>query len=251
MSFTLPCILWSQRILHFQQTIIAKITEMYDQINSIVGEGQWGLACCNSWGCKESNTTEWLNWTELRQHIKKQKHYFTDKGPSNQSYGFSNSHVWIWELHHVRALKNWCFWAVVLEKILESPLDYREVKPANPKEINPEYSSEGLILKLKLQYFGHLIYRADSGKDPDAGKDWRQEEKGMTEDEIVEWHHWLNGHEFEQALAAGDGQASLACFNPWGCKESATTEQLNWTEVNQKVGKRPKQTFLQGRHMDG
>ena len=133
MSFTLPCILWSQRILHFQQTIIAKITEMYDQINSIVGEGQWGLACCNSWGCKESNTTEWLNWTELRQHIKKQKHYFTDKGPSNQSYGFSNSHVWIWELHHVRALKNWCFWAVVLEKTLESPLVCKEIKPVNPK----------------------------------------------------------------------------------------------------------------------
>ena len=93
---------------------------MYDQINSIVGEGQWGLACCNSWGCKESVTTEWLNWTELRQHIKKQKHYFTDKGPSNQSYGFSNSHdgcesCTMWEHWRTDAFELWCwrrFWRV-------------------------------------------------------------------------------------------------------------------------------------------
>ena len=123
---------------------------------------------------------------------------------SSQSYGFSDSHVWMWELDYEESwvLNNGCFWTVVLEKTLESPLDYKEIKPVNPKEISSEYSLERLMLKLKLQYFGHLMWRGDSfiGKDPDAGKYWRQEMKGMTEDEIVWWHHRLNGHEFEQTL---------------------------------------------------
>ena len=85
-----------------------------------------------------------------------------------------------------------------------------------------------LMLKLKLQYFGHLMWRADSGKDPDAGKDWGQEETGTTEDKMVGWHRRLNGHEFEQALGDGEGQGNLACCSPWGCKESDTTERLNW-----------------------
>jgi len=85
------------------------------------------------------------------------------------------------------------------------------------KEISPEYSLEGLMLKLKLQYFGHLIVKSWLiGKDPDAGKDWRQEEKGMTEDEMVGWHHWLDEHEFDQAPGVGDGQRSMACCSPWG-----------------------------------
>ena len=102
------------------------------------------------------------------------------------------------------------------------------------KEINPEYSLEGLMLKLKLQYFGHLMQRADwlTGKDCDAGKDWRQEEKGTTEDEMVGWHHWLNGHEFKQAPGDGEGQGSLACCSPWGCKESDMTEWLNNSKRN-------------------
>ena len=100
------------------------------------------------------------------------------------------------------------------------------------KEISPEYSLEGLMLRLKLQYFGHLIWRTDIGKDSDAGKDWMQEEKGMTEDEMVGWHHRLNGHEFEQALGVGEGQGGLACCSPCDCKESDMTEQLNWTELN-------------------
>ena len=96
------------------------------------------------------------------------------------------------------------------------------------KETSPEYSVEGLMLKLKLQYFGHLMWRINSlGKDPDAGKDWRQEEKGMTEDDMVGWHHSFNGHEFEQAPGVGEGQESLTCCSPWGWKESDTTEQLN------------------------
>ena len=104
----------------------------------------------------------------------------------------------MWELDYKEswALKNWCFWTVVLEKTLKSPLDSKEIPPVHPKGISPEYSLKGLMLKLKLQYFGHLMQRT-GWKDPDAGKGWRQEEKGMTEDEMVGWHHQLNGHEFE------------------------------------------------------
>ena len=97
------------------------------------------------------------------------------------------------------------------------------------KEINPEYLLEGLMLKLKLQYFGYLMWRAGwfTRKDPDAGKDWRREEKGTTEDKRFGWHHRLNGHEFEQALGDGDGQGSLMCCSPWGHKELDMTEWLN------------------------
>ena len=121
---------------------------------------------------------------------------------------------------------------VMLEKTLKSPLDNKEIKPV--KEINPKYSLEEL--KLKLQYFGHLMWRGDSlGKNPDAWKDWGQEKKGTREDEMIGWHHWLNGYEFEQAPWVGDGQGSLACYSPWGCKESNMTEQLKWTELNHRV----------------
>ena len=89
------------------------------------------------------------------------------------------------------------------------------------------------MLKLKLQYFGHLMWRTDLFKNSDAGKGWRQEEKGMTGDEMVGWHHRLNGHEFEQALGVGDGQGGLVCCSPWGHNELYTTEWLKWTELNQ------------------
>ena len=115
-------------------------------------------------------------------------------------------------------------------RLLRVPWTTRKSNQSILKEISPEYSLEGLMLKLKLQYFGHLMWRADIWKDPDAGKDWRWEEKGMTEDEMVGWHHWLNGHEFEQAPGIGDGQGSLACCSPWGHKESDRTEWLNWTD---------------------
>ena len=103
-----------------------------------------------------------------RQHIKKKRHYFADKSLSSQSYGFSSSHVWIWELDYKEswALQNWCFWTVVLEKTLESPLDCKEVKLVNLKEISTEYSLKGLMLKLKLQYFGHLMWRTHSLERP-------------------------------------------------------------------------------------
>ena len=99
-----------------------------------------------------------------RQHIKKQRHYFTNKGPFSQSYAFSSGHVWMWELDYKEswAQKNWCFWTAVLEKTLESPLDCKEIQPVHPKEISPGCSLEALMLKLKLQYFGHLMQRTDS-----------------------------------------------------------------------------------------
>ena len=104
------------------------------------------------------------SYDQPRQHIKKQRHYIVNKGQSSQGYGFSSSHVWMWELDYKEswALKNWCFWTVVLEKTLESPLDCKEIQPVHPKEISPGCLLEGLMLKLKLQYFGHLMRRADS-----------------------------------------------------------------------------------------
>ena len=104
------------------------------------------------------------SYDQPRQHIKKQEYYFTDKGPNSQSYGFPSSHVWMWELDYKEslALKNWCFWTVVLEKTPESPLDYKESNQSILKEISPEYSLEGLMLKLKLQYFGHMMQRTDT-----------------------------------------------------------------------------------------
>ena len=168
------------------------------------------------------------SYNQPRQYIKKQRHYFADNGLSSQGYGFSSGHVWMWELDYKEAWapKNWCFWIVVLEKTLESPLDKKEIKQSILKEISPEYYSlEGLMLK--LQYFGPLRQSQLIGKDPDAGKDWRQEEKGTKEDEMVEWHHWLDGHEFEQTPGDDEGQGSLSCCSPWGRKESDMTEWLD------------------------
>ena len=140
----------------------------------------------------------------------------------------------MWGLGHKEGwvLKNWCFWTMVLEKTLESPLDCKEIQPVNPKESQPwifigRTDTESKVLILWPPDAKNWL----NGKDPDAGKDWRQEEKGTTEDEVVGWHHWLDGHEFEQAVGVGDGQGSLACCSPWGCKESDTTERLNWTEL--------------------
>ena len=126
--------------------------------------------------------------------------------------------------------KNWCFWTVVLEKILESPLDCKEIKPVTPKE----NQSWIFIRRTDTEAEAPILWLLDAknwltGKDPDAGKDWRREEKGMTEDEMVGWHHQLDGHEFEQVLGVGDGQGSLACCSPWGLKElDMTATELNW-----------------------
>ena len=113
--------------------------------------------------------------------------------------GFSSGHVWIWELDYKEGSepKNWCFQIMVLKKTLESPLDSKETNQSILKESSPEYSWEGLMLKLKFQCFGHLIQRWFIGKDPDDGKDWRQGEKGMAEGEMLVWHHQHDAHEFE------------------------------------------------------
>ena len=129
------------------------------------------------------------------QHIKKQRHYFADKGPSSQSYGFSSGHVWMWELDYKErwAAKNWCFWTVVLEKTLEIPWTARRSNQSILKEISPGYSLEGLILKLNLQHFGNLVWRIDSfEKTLMLGKIEGRRRRGQTEDEMIGWHHQLN-----------------------------------------------------------
>ena len=176
--------------------------------------------------------TPWMeSYDQPRQHIKKQRHYFANKGPSSQSYSFSSSHVWMWVgLKEHSVLKNWCFWTVVLEKIFESPLETaRRSNQSILKEISTEYSLEGLMLKLKLQYFGHLMWRTDSLEKTLMLGNIEVGRRRRRTDEMAGWHHRLDGHEFEQALGVGDGQGSLACCSPWGCKELDTTEWLDWT----------------------
>ena len=168
--------------------------------------------------------------TNIDSILKKQRYHFANRGLYSQCYGFSSSHVWIWEVDHKEnwVQKNWCFWTVVLEKTLESPLDCREIKPVNPNR----NQSWIFIGRTDAEAEAPIVWPPDAkswliGKDPDAGKDWRWEEKRKTEDEVVGWHHRLNGHEFEQAPVDSEGQGSLVCCSPWGRKESDMTEQLN------------------------
>ena len=142
--------------------------------------------------------TPWKkSYDQPRQHIKKQRHYFADKGPSSQS--FSSSQVWMWELDFKEnwAPKNWCFWTVVLEKTPESPLDCKEIKPVNPKGNQSWIFIEKTDAEAEPPIFWPPMQSWLIGKDPDAQKDWGQKEKGTTEDEMAGWHHQLNGHESE------------------------------------------------------
>ena len=161
------------------------------------------------------------SYDQPRQHIEKQRHYFANKGLTSQSYGFSSSHVWMWELDYRKswAPKNWCFWTVVLEKTLESPLDCKEIQLVHPKE----NQSWIIIGRTDAEAETPILWPPDVknwllAKDPDAGEDWGQEEKGTTEDEMAGWHHRLNGYEFEWTPRVGDGQGGLACCSPWGRK---------------------------------
>ena len=147
------------------------------------------------------------SFDQPRWHIRKQRHYFANKGSYSQTYGFYSSHVQMWQLSHKEglALKNWCFQIVVL-KIVETPLDCKEIQPVNPKGNQPrifigrtDAEAEAPILWLPYEK------RWFTGKDPDARKDWEQEEKETTEDEMVGWHHQLNGHEFEQTPGDSEG----------------------------------------------
>ena len=146
------------------------------------------------------------------------------------TFGIFSIHVWMWELNYKESWtsNNWCFWTVVLEKTLEHPLDCKKIKPVNSKWNQSWIFIERTDAEAEIP----LLWPPDVknwliGRDPDAVKDWRQEEKGMIENGRVGWHHWLDGHEFEQALGTGFVQGSLAYCSPWGPKESDMIERLN------------------------
>ena len=163
------------------------------------------------------------------QHIKKQRHYFANKGPPGQGYGFSSSHVCMLDLDYRES------WTVLLEKTLESPLDCKEIKPGHPKWDPPWV----FIGRTDVEAETPILWSPDEKssliwKDPAARKDWGQEEKQVTENEMTGWHHWLNGHELGWAPGVGDGQGGLACYSSWGGKDVDMTWWLNWTELNWK-----------------
>ena len=174
------------------------------------------------------------SYDKPRWHIKMQRHYITGKDLSSQNYGFSSSHVWMWELDHKESWvpKNWNFWTAVLEKTLESPLDCMEIQLVHPKGnqswiVTGRTEAEAPILR-PPDVKNWLIWN-----DPDAGKDWRQEEKRWRRRDRgweVGWHHRLNGHDYEKAPGVGDGQGSRMCCSPWGRQDQELdmTERLNW-----------------------
>ena len=173
--------------------------------------------------------TPWKeSYDQPRQHIKKQTHCFVNKGPSSQGYGFSSGHVWMWKLDYKESWgpKNWCFWTVVLEKTLESPLDCKEVQLVHPKEDQ----SWVFIGRTDVEAETPILWPCDANngliwKDPDAGKYWGREE-------MVGWHHRLDAHGFVWTPGVGDGQGGLVCCVSWGHKESDMTEWLNWTDIS-------------------
>ena len=171
--------------------------------------------------------------TNLDSILKSRDIALPTKVHPSQSYGFSSSHVRMWKLDHKEgwAPKSWCVWTVVLEKTRESPMDCKESQPVHPKG----NQSWILIGRTDAKAEAPIVCTHDVknwliGKDPATGKDWRWEEKGMTEDEMAGWRHRLSGHEFQQALGVGGGQGGLACCSSWGHKESDMTEWLKWTE---------------------
>ena len=201
-------------------------------LTSFLGAQKWlqmvtaAMKLKDIWSWKES-------YEQSRQHIKKQRHYFANKGPSSQGYGFSSGHVWMWELDCKDSwVQNWCFWTVVLEKTLESPLDSKVIQPVHPKG-NQSWTFIG---RTDAEAVTAILWPPDAKnwliwKDPDVRKDWRQEKKGTTEDEMVGCITDSMDMSLSK-LGVGDGQGGLVCCSAWGRKESDTTEQLNLTELN-------------------
>ena len=183
---------------------------------------------------KLKDTYSWKeSYDQPRQYIEKQRHYFVNKGSFIQGYGFSSGHVWMWELDYKEswAPRNWWFWTVVLEKNLESPLNCKEIQPVHSKGDQ----SWVFIGRTAVEAETPILWPPDAKswliwKDPDAGRDWGQEEKGMTEDEMAGWHHRLDAYEFGWTLGIGDGQGGLACCNSWDSK--SWTQLSDWTELN-------------------
>ena len=167
------------------------------------------------------------SYDQPRQHIKKQRHYFANKGPSSQGYGFSSSHVWMWELNYKEswAPKNWCFWTVVLEKTLESPLDRKEIQPVYPKG-NQSWVFIGRTDEAETLVLGPLGPPVAKSwliwKDPDTGKDWRWEEKRTTEGEMVGWHHRLSLSKLWELAMDREAKGSQRVGHAWAT-------ELNWT----------------------
>ena len=170
-------------------------------------------------------------YDQPRQHIKKERHYFANKGLSGQGYGFSSSHVWMWELDYkeCRVPKNWCLWTVLLEKTLESPSDFKEIQPVHPKGDQSWVFIGRTDVEAETQYFGHLMWRADPfEKTLMLGKIEGRKRRGRQR------MRWLDGITWTWVWVKSGSwwwQGGLACCGPWGCKGSDTTERLNWTEL--------------------
>ena len=197
---------------------------------------------------QKPNSKRYMCLSCSMQHYLQQPRHWNNMCPSIDEWiwkcgihlkcGFLN--VPTWELDHKEswAPKNWCFWSVVLQKTLESPLDCKEIQPVHPKG----NQSWPFIGRTDTEAEAPILWPPDAksqltGKDPDAGKDWRQEEKGTTEDEMVGWQHRLDGCEFGWTPGVVDGQGGLACCDSWSRKESDMTEQLNWTELDSYTSK--------------
>ena len=182
--------------------------------------------------------TPWKKtYDKPRQHVKKQRHYFANEGLPSQSYGFPSGHVWMWELDHKEswALKNWCFWSVVLEKTLESPLDCKEIQPVHPKEINWIFFIGRTDAEAETPLLWPLLYSITWCKElthwiwPWCWERLKAGGEGGDRGWDVGWHHWLYGHEFEQALGVGDGQGGLVSAVHGVAKSQ--TQVSDWTEL--------------------